>query len=107
MTGTPANKRMQPKPQPVLSHVPAIAVIAADVIVVVGYVLIARVQRKNSCASRIVEVERGQRVIASSPYAIVRHPMYVGVLVIYLLRPIARQRRAMWERPQQMYRFAE
>ncbi|HEX7576119.1 MAG TPA: isoprenylcysteine carboxylmethyltransferase family protein, partial [Candidatus Methanoperedens sp.] len=43
----------------------------------------------NSYASRIIEVEKGQKVITTGPYAIVRHPMYLGVLVMYLFTPLA------------------
>lgn len=71
------------------SHVPAVAVVAADVLVLLGYALIFLVFRENSYASRIIEVEQGQRVIATGPYATVRHPMYVGVLVMYLCTPVA------------------
>ena len=45
--------------------------------------------RANSYASRIIEVEQDQHVITSGPYAIVRHPMYAGVIVMYLLTPLA------------------
>jgi len=34
-------------------------------------------------------VEKGQKVITTGPYAIVRHPMYLGVLLMYLFTPIA------------------
>lgn len=40
-------------------------------------------KRENSYASRIIEVENGQKVITTGPYAIVRHPMYLGVLLMY------------------------
>jgi protein-S-isoprenylcysteine O-methyltransferase Ste14 len=71
------------------SQVPVAIVIIGDVMVAVGYATIARAMRENSYASRIVEVERSQRVVASGPYAIVRHPMYVGVIVMYLFTPLA------------------
>jgi protein-S-isoprenylcysteine O-methyltransferase Ste14 len=45
--------------------------------------------RENRYTSRIVEVEREQEVISSGPYAVVRHPMYVGVLVMYIFSPLA------------------
>jgi len=71
------------------SDVPLGIVIAADVLVVLGYGIIFLVFRENSYASRIVEVEQEQTVIQSGPYAIVRHPMYVGVIILYTLTPLA------------------
>jgi protein-S-isoprenylcysteine O-methyltransferase Ste14 len=37
----------------------------------------------------VVEVEKEQRVITTGPYALVRHPMYVGVVFFYGITPIA------------------
>lgn len=71
------------------SHVPDPVVIAADVVLLVGYALFIWVLRANAFASRIIEVEQGQRVVASGPYAVVRHPMYVSNLLIFLSSPIA------------------
>ena len=71
------------------SNVPFLLVIAANAIVLAGYLLCFLVFRENSYASRIIEVEKGQKVITTGPYAIVRHPMYLGVLVMYLFTPLA------------------
>ena len=64
-------------------------VVTADVLVLLGYGLCLLVLRENRYASRIVEVEEGQRVVTTGPYAIVRHPMYLGVLVMFLFTPVA------------------
>jgi len=56
------------------SAVPAPAVIAADLLVLFGHGLFVLVLRKNRYASRVVEVEKGQCLITTGPYAIVRHP---------------------------------
>jgi protein-S-isoprenylcysteine O-methyltransferase Ste14 len=71
------------------SLVPAAAVVVADVLVLLGYGLFILVLRENSYASRLVEVEQGQRVVTTGPYAIVRHPMYLGMLVMFLSTPVA------------------
>lgn len=71
------------------SRVPIAAVVVADILVLLGYALIFLVFRENSYASRIIEVEQGQRVVSTGPYAVVRHPMYVGVLIMYLCTPVA------------------
>ena len=71
------------------SNVPIWLVIAADVLVFLSYCMFIWVVRENTYASRVVEVEQGQKVISSGPYAMVRHPMYLGVLVMYLCTPLA------------------
>ena len=71
------------------SNVPVYLVIAANAIVLSGYIFVYFVLRENSYASRIIEVEKGQKVITTGPYTIVRHPMYLGVLVMYLFTPLA------------------
>ena len=58
-------------------------------LVLLGYLVILCVFLTNSYASRVVEVEKEQRVITTGPYALVRHPMYVGVIFFYGVTPIA------------------
>ncbi len=71
------------------SQVPAEFSIAADVIVFLSYMFIFLVFKENSYAGRTVEVEKGQKVISTGPYAIIRHPMYAGQLLMYMATPIA------------------
>lgn len=71
------------------SNVPVWLVIVADVIVLLGYGFVFLVFRENTYTSRIIEVEKEQKVISSGPYAIVRHPMYLGVLLMYIFSPLA------------------
>jgi len=71
------------------SHVPLPVVMAADLIVVLAYALFIRVLRENRSVSRIIEVESGQRVVSTGPYAVVRHPMYAAVTLIALATPVA------------------
>ena len=71
------------------SAVPAWAVLAADLLFILGYVLVFLVFRENPFTSRVVEVEAGQRVISTGPYAVVRHPMYLGTSIMWLATPVA------------------
>ena len=68
---------------------PALGVVAADVVVLLGYGLFILVMRENRYASRIIEVAQGQSVISSGPYAYVRHPMYVAATLMYVATPLA------------------
>ena len=71
------------------SHVPTAIVIAANVIVLAGYAIFFLTMRENRYAARVVEVDQGQTVISSGPYGIVRHPMYVGIILFYVFSPLA------------------
>lgn len=71
------------------SHMPVWIVIAALAFVLLGYGIFFLVLRENSYASRIVEVMDEQKVISSGPYAIVHHPMYLGVGMLYMATPLA------------------
>ena len=46
--------------------------------------------RENSFAARTVQVEKVvQKVITTGPYAIVRHPMYLAVVIMFGITPLA------------------
>ena len=71
------------------SKVLFIVIIIADLFIFIGYLLFFLVLKENTYASRIIEVEKGQKVISTGPYAIIRHPMYIAVLTMYVLSPLA------------------
>lgn len=71
------------------SSVPVWLVIAANVMVFLGYVLIIIVFKENSYASTVIQVEEEQQVIDTGLYAMVRHPMYLGLLIMVLFTPLA------------------
>jgi len=71
------------------SSVPLWMIISADIIVLAGYALFVIVLWQNRHASRIIEVEPGQKVVATGSYAIVRHPMYLAISIMYAFSPLA------------------
>ncbi len=71
------------------SDVPGWLSAIADLAVVLGLYIVFRVFRENTFTSAIVEVADQQRVVSSGPYAIVRHPMYSGALLMVLFTPLA------------------
>jgi protein-S-isoprenylcysteine O-methyltransferase Ste14 len=71
------------------SHIPAFLVITADVVVLLGLVIVFYVFKENSFTSAVVEVAAKQQVISTGPYAVVRHPMYSGALLLFFFTPIA------------------
>ena len=71
------------------SNVPLWVCIAADILVLLGYGIVFRVFQVNSYASRVIEVNSGQKVIDTDIYSIVRHPMYFGAILMYVASPLA------------------
>jgi protein-S-isoprenylcysteine O-methyltransferase Ste14 len=71
------------------SDVPLTIVIAGDVLVALGFLIIFIVFRENTFTAATIEVTAGQKVISTGPYAIVRHPMYSGALVMLFGTPLA------------------
>ena len=80
---------------PVIDHrcawsaVPLYGVAAGDVLVALGFLIVFFVFKENTFASAIIEIGTGQKVISSGPYALVRHPMYIGWLVTFSGVPLA------------------
>jgi protein-S-isoprenylcysteine O-methyltransferase Ste14 len=64
-------------------------VLLADILVLLGYLLFVLTIKENRYASRVVEVQDNQVAISTGPYALVRHPMYLAVSVIFTLSPLA------------------
>jgi protein-S-isoprenylcysteine O-methyltransferase Ste14 len=71
------------------SDVPVWAVVLGDVLVAIGFYFIFLVYRENTFTAATVEVAAGQRVIATGPYAVVRHPMYASGSLYVLGTPLA------------------
>lgn len=71
------------------STVPTYVIFAGDILIALGLLFVFFVFRENTFTSAVIEVEADQRVISTGPYAIVRHPMYIGALVMLLGVPLA------------------
>jgi protein-S-isoprenylcysteine O-methyltransferase Ste14 len=71
------------------SNVPVWVCVVADVLVLLGYGVVFRVFQVNSYASRVIEINSGQKVIDTDIYSIVRHPMYFGAILMYVTSPLA------------------
>lgn len=71
------------------SHISVPVVIVADILVFASYLFVFWVFKTNGFASRIIEVAADQKVITTGPYQIVRHPMYLGVTVMFFATPFA------------------
>jgi protein-S-isoprenylcysteine O-methyltransferase Ste14 len=80
---------------PVLDHrfgwspVPAYVSIIGNVLIALGFLFIFFVLRENSYAASTIQIAEGQRVVSTGPYAVVRHPMYSGALLLVIGTPLA------------------
>jgi len=72
-----------------LGSVPVGVVLIAQGLTVVGYCFVFWVMKTNVFASTTIQVESGQSVIQSGPYALVRHPMYLGMMTMMLASALA------------------
>ncbi len=70
------------------SAMPKAVVIAASVLFLVSYALYAEVMRENTYLSRTIRVEEGQKVVDTGLYGIVRHPMYMATVLLFLMMPL-------------------
>ena len=64
------------------------AVHAAAILFLLAYLMWAEVLRENAFLSRTVEVQKGQIVVDSGLYGVVRHPMYAASLLLFLSMPL-------------------
>ena len=71
-----------------LSSIPRGLEISAVVVFLLSYILYAEVMRENAYLSRIIEVQENQKVIDTGLYGIVRHPMYMATVFMFLSIPI-------------------
>ena len=80
---------------PVLDHrfgwslVPPYINIAGDILTAIGFYIVFLVFKENTYASALIEVDAEQKVISTGPYSQVRHPMYIGALILLLGTPLA------------------
>ncbi len=70
------------------STLPSWLVVTASIIFLIGYGLYAEVMRENAYLSRTVKVQENQKVIDTGLYGVVRHPMYMTTILLFLSIPI-------------------
>ena len=64
------------------SHVPLAVSLAGDGMIAIGFLIVFITFRENTFTAGTIEIAKGQQVIDSGPYAVVRHPMYAGALIM-------------------------
>lgn len=67
---------------------PPLISLISDGFVAIGFYIVFLVFRENSYTRATIEVSAEQNVITSGPYAVVRHPMYAGAMLLLIFTPI-------------------
>lgn len=62
--------------------------VVAVILFLLGYLLYAVVIKQNEYLSRTITVEKGQKVIDTGLYSIIRHPMYSATVLLFLSMPL-------------------
>lgn len=70
------------------TYMPGWVAWAAAGLFLLAYLLYAEVLRENTYLSRTIEVQEDQKVIDTGLYGIVRHPMYMATLMLFLSMPL-------------------
>ena len=71
------------------STVPTAVVVVGNVLVLVGLAVAELVIIQNNYAAATITVEKEQPVVSTGLYGVVRHPMYVGALIMMVGMPLA------------------
>lgn len=71
------------------SSVPWYISVVGDALVIVSFYVFYLVSKVNTYAAANVRVEKGQKVISTGVYGLVRHPMYFGALFLVVGTPLA------------------
>jgi protein-S-isoprenylcysteine O-methyltransferase Ste14 len=69
--------------------VPASISILGDILCALGILVYVLVVRENRFAAATVDVVEGQTVVSTGPYAVARHPMYTGAILVFIGAPLA------------------
>jgi len=70
------------------SQMPKAVTVGSSMLFLLAYLLYAEVMRENAYLSRTIKVEEGQKVVSTGLYGIVRHPMYMATLLLFLVMPL-------------------
>ncbi|MBR0339183.1 MAG: hypothetical protein IIX40_03205, partial [Alistipes sp.] len=70
------------------SAVPSELIIGSSALLLLSYLGYMEVMRENVWLSRTIEVSDNQKVIDTGLYSVVRHPMYLFTLLLFLSMPL-------------------
>ena len=71
------------------SPAPPWAALLGDALIAFAFLFVFIVLRANTYGASTIQIAEGQTLISTGPYALVRHPMYAGALLLLLAVPLA------------------
>jgi|ERR1043166_599599 protein-S-isoprenylcysteine O-methyltransferase Ste14 len=71
------------------SSISTATALIADAFVLLGFFVMFLAFRDNAFAASIIQVDAEQEVVDTGAYARVRHPMYVGAIILFVATPPA------------------
>ncbi len=71
------------------STVPTALEVVGDILIALCFLIAFAVYRENPYASATIELAPDQRLVSTGPYAIVRHPLYSGGMLLFAGGPLA------------------
>ncbi len=71
-----------------VSNIPKSLTVSAVIVFILSYILYGEVIRENTYLSRTIETRKNQTVIDTGLYSLVRHPMYLSAIFLFLSMPI-------------------
>jgi len=60
----------------------------AAILLLLSYIMWAEVLRENTYLSRTIKVEENKKVVDTGLYGVVRHPMYLATLILFMSMPL-------------------
>lgn len=67
---------------------PKYTIILGSILFIISYIIYGEVLRENTYLARTIKVEKDQKVIDTGLYGIIRHPMYMATIVLFLSMPM-------------------
>jgi protein-S-isoprenylcysteine O-methyltransferase Ste14 len=70
------------------SGIPISLSILFTLVMIAGFVMLFFVLKQNSFASKKIEIQEEQKIIDTGLYSLVRHPMYLSLVIVFLFTPV-------------------
>jgi protein-S-isoprenylcysteine O-methyltransferase Ste14 len=70
------------------TQLPLPVIVVGAILFLFSYGIYIEVMRENAYLSRTVEVQENQKVVDTGLYSIVRHPMYMAIIILFFSMPI-------------------